>query len=57
MVPAVAEKLVAPEEVNCKDCPSVTVAVTGAMVCGGTGTLLLKGTVSLLPQRLPGLAA
>ncbi len=57
MTPAEAVKLVAPAEVNCTDWPRVTDAEVGAMVCGGGGVMFLKGTVSVLLQRLPGLIA
>jgi hypothetical protein len=57
MVPAEAVKLVAPEEVNCWDWPRITETVVGAMVWGGTCTLFLNGTVSVLLQRAPGLTA
>ena len=50
MEPAVAFQDVAPAEVNCFVCPSLTVAEVGEMACG-----LTKVTVKTGPHRLPGL--
>ena len=44
MVPALALQLVAPDEVNCSDCPNMTEAAVGEMACG---TGVTKVTVAL----------
>jgi len=49
-VPAVAVQVVAPADVNCFVCPSLTVAEVGEMACGMTNV-----TVNAGPQRVPGL--
>ena len=51
MLPAEADQLVAPTDVNCSACPSVTDAEVGEIACG---VMLLNGTENPGPNRVPG---